>query len=128
MKTLMTAAVIAGGLMLLNSPEAAAHTEVRNTYQPPAPVYYETRRSSHMPSWLKRDRDFRHWYSRTRLRHDRRLAWFQLHDIFRWERRWGRSYYRRDNYWHDYYEYRYGKRSHDKRHDNRREDRRRHRH
>ena len=124
MKKLMTAAVIAGGLMLLNSPEAAAHTEVRNMYQPPAHYSYETRRSNHMPRWLKRDRDFRHWYSRTRLRHDRRLAWFQLYDIFRWERRWGRSYYRSDNYWYDYYAYRYGKPRHDRKYDHRR----RHRH
>jgi hypothetical protein len=120
MKKLITAAVIAGGLMLLNSPEAAAHTEVRNMYQPPARVFYETRRSNHMPSWLKRDRNFRHWYSRTRLRHDRRLAWFQLYDIFRWERRWGRSYYRSDNYWHDYYTNRYGKPRYDRRYESRR--------
>lgn len=120
MKKLMTAAVIAGGLMLLNSPEAAAHTEVRNTYQPPAQVYFETRRSNHMPRWLQRDRDFRHWYSRTRLRHDRRLAWFQLYDVFRWERRWGRTYYRSNNYWHDYYAYRYGKPRHDHKYDRRR--------
>ena len=120
MKTLMTAAVIAGGLMLLNSPEAAAHKEVRNTYQPPAHVYLETRRSNHMPGWLQRDRDFRHWYRHTRLRHDRRLAWFQLYDIFRWERRWGRSYYRSDNYWVDYYSHRYGKPRHDRKHDRRR--------
>jgi len=128
MNKLMTTALIAGGLMLLNSPEAAAHKEVRNVYQPPA--YYQgyvrvdVRRPSHMPRWLKRNHAFRHWYKRTTVKRDRRLAWHQLFDIYRWERRFGTSYRRSDNYWNDYYAYRYGERHHDRD----RRDRRRHRH
>ncbi len=126
MNRLMTAAVIAGGLMLLNSPEAAAHDKVRNVYQPPA--FYDTytridvRRPKHMPYWLKRNHSFRHWYYRTPLRRDKRLAWYQLYEIYRWERRWGSAYYRGDNYWNDYYAYRYGERHYDRdhRHDRRR--------
>ena len=110
MNKLMTAAVIAGSLMLLNSPEAAAHKEVRNVYAPSAYTRIDVRRSSHMPDWLHRHRDFRHWYQRTELRRDRRIAWHQLYEIFRWERRWGVTYYRSDNYWTDYYAFRYGKR------------------
>jgi len=127
MNKLMTTALVAGGLMLMNSPEAAAHKEVRNVYEPPA--HYHTsrhadvRRSAHMPRWLKRDHSFRKWYTHTRLKRDRRLAWNQLFDIYRWERRWGRAYYRSDNYWIDYYQYRY--RDHD---DRDRRDRRRRRH
>jgi len=129
MNRMMTAAVIAGGLMLLNSPEAAAHKEVRNVYQPPA--FYDTyaridvRRPKHLPNWLKRDRSFRHWYSRTPLRRNSRLAWYQLFEIYRWERRWGNAYSRRSNHWNDYYAYRYGERHHDRDH---RHDRRRHNH
>lgn len=102
MNKLMTAAVIAGGLMLLNSPEAAAHKEVRNVYQSPAyhHVRVDVRRSQHMPRWLKHDKGFRHWYRHTPLKRDRRLAWHQLFDIYRFERRFGRAYYRSKNYWH----------------------------
>ena len=118
MNKVMTAALIAGGLMLLNSPEAAAHKEVRNVYQPPA--YYDSytridvRRSRHMPYWLKRDRSFVHWYQRSPLKRDLRLAWHQLFDIYRWESRWGRTYYRSKNYWNDYYAYRYERDRHHK--------------
>lgn len=122
MKHVMTAALLAGGLLLFNSPEAAAHKEVRNTYQAPAYVYVDRRRADRMPRWLHENRDFRYWYRKSPLRRDRRLAWFQLYDIFRWERRWGRTYYRSGNYWHDYYRHRYGneRRDHDRR-DNRRQ-------
>ena len=123
MNKLMTTALIAGGLMLMNSPEAAAHKEVRTVYQPPAYYHFDARRSEHMPRWLKRDHSFRQWYRHTRLKRDRHLAWNQLFDIYRWERRWGKSYYRSDNYWVDYYQYRY--RDH---RDRDRRERRRHRH
>ena len=86
MNNIVTVALIAGGLLLLDSPEAAAHKEVRNLYQPPAYYYMEAGRAKHMPRWLKRNRSFRHWYKHTRLRLNRRLAWHQLFDIYRWER------------------------------------------
>ncbi len=125
MNKLMTATVIAGGLMLLNSPEAAAHKEVRNVYLPPAPhyAYIDVRRPKHMPRWLKHDKGFRHWYRHTPLKRDRRLAWHQLFDIYRFERRFGRNYYRSANYWNDYYALRYGGRHFDRDH----RDKRRHR-
>ena len=125
MNKLMTTALIAGGLMLMNSPEAAAHKEVRTVYQPPAHYQVDVRRAEHMPRWLKRDHAFSKWYKHTQLKRDRRLAWNQLFDIYRWERRWGRSYYRSDNYWADYYQYRYRDRDDHRRNRN---DRRRHRH
>lgn len=132
MNKMMIAAVIAGGLMLMNSPEAAAHKkEVRNVHWVPAYVHIELRRSERMPRWLKRNKAFRHWYANTSLRRDRRIAWDQLYDIYRWEARWGRSHYRSDNYWQDYYGHRYGERYYDRddrhprRHD---DDRRRGRH
>jgi hypothetical protein len=114
MNKLMTAALIAGGLMLMNSPEAAAHKQVRHAYQPPAHTYVEVRRSSHMPRWLARDRAFRKWYRHTSLRRNRHLAWHQLVDIYRWELRFGRNYYRSDNFWVDYYAHRYGERHYDR--------------
>ena len=87
MNKVMTVVVIAGGLMLMNSPEATAHQTVHNVYQPP--TYYQSygrideRRPDHMPSWMKRDKSFRHWYNRTSLKHNRRLDWHELFNIYR---------------------------------------------
>ena len=118
MNKVMTAAIIAGGLMLLNSPEAAAHKEVRYSYEPP-PHYrhyrgVDVRRSKHMPRWLKHDDSFRHWYRHTSLRRDLRLGWYELFDIYRWEHRWDRRWERRYD------------RRHDRRRDYRHERRRKH--
>lgn len=128
MNKLMTAAVVAGGLMLLNSPEAAAHQEARNMYQLPAHyrayAYVDVRRPKHMPSWMKRDKGFKYWYRHSSLKRNWRLGWHQLFEIYRFERRFGRTYSRSDNYWNDYYEYRHRDRHHDG--DKRRK--RRHRH
>lgn len=128
MNKLLTAALITGGLMLINAPEAAAHKEVRNTYQPPAYHYaysrIDVRRPQHMPRWLKRNQAFRHWYKRTSVKRNRHLAWHELFEIYRWERRTERRYSRGDNDWNHYYAYRYGER-----HDDRdRKKKRRHRH
>lgn len=114
MNKLMIAAVIAGSLMLLDSPGAAAHTQVNNAYR--APIHdarIDVHRSGHMPAWLHRHKAFRHWYRQSPLKRDRRLAWHQLYEVYRWERRWGAGYRRGGNHWRDYYAYRYGKRHHD---------------
>ena len=130
MNKVMTVVVIAGGLMLMNSPEATAHQTVHNVYQPP--TYYQSygrideRRPDHMPSWMKRDKSFRHWYNRTSLKHNRRLDWHELFNIYRWERSWRSSNRRNGNYWDKYYAYRYGERHYDR--DRSRRDERRHRH
>jgi len=130
MNKVMTVVVIAGGLMLMNSPEATAHQTVHNVYQPP--TYYQSygrideRRPDHMPSWMKRDKSFRHWYNHTSLKHNRRLDWHELFNIYRWERSWRSSNRRNGNYWDKYYAYRYGERHYDR--DRSRRDERRHRH
>ena len=124
MNRILTAAVVAGGLMLLISPEATAHRFGHNAY-PPSPHYYaEVRRAHQMPRWLKRDQAFRFWYRSTPLRRDRSLAWHELFEIFRWERRRARAFYNGGNYWNDFYPRRYGERHHDR--DDHRD--RRHRH
>ena len=125
MNKIVTVALIAGGLLLLDAPEAAAHKEVRNSYQPPAYYHLEARRGKHMPLWLKRNRSFRHWYKHTRLRRDRRLAWHQLFNIYRWERsalREHRRGHRRHYVTLDFDYYR------DRDRDRDRKERRRHRH
>ena len=130
MNKVMTVALIAGGLMLINAPEAAAHKTVHNVYQPP--MYYQTygrideRRPSHMPSWLKRDKSFRAWYGRTPLKRNRSLDWYELFRIYRWERSRTGADHRNGNYWNNYYAYRYGERHWDR--DRGRRDEHRHRH
>jgi len=119
MNKIITVALIAGGLLLLDSPEAAAHKEVRSVYQPSAYYRLELRRPKHMPHWLKRNQSFRKWYKRTHLRRNRHLAWHQLFDVYRWERIDARKHRRSGR--HHYYNRDYYR-------DNDRNDRRRHRH
>ncbi|MCH9694611.1 MAG: hypothetical protein K0U72_08895 [Gammaproteobacteria bacterium] len=108
MNKILTTAILAGGLLLLDSPEAAAHTVVKNKHRPPAQHYvdhrdrdgyrgqqyrrdYYDRNARHgrvgkMPRWLKKKKSFRRWYKETPLRKSRRLTWNQLFEIYRWER------------------------------------------
>ena len=129
MNKVMIAATLAGSFLLMSSPEAAAHKEVHYRYGPPA--YYhsydrvEVRRVKHMPRWLKRKHGFRHWYRHSPLTRDKRLTWNELFRIYKWERHWGRNYYRSHNYWNDYFNYRY--RHHDRRFDDGHRRDRRHR-
>jgi hypothetical protein len=103
MNKVMTAALAAGGLMLLNLPEAAAHTEVRYSYQPP-PYYYDyrgshhgayVRRSEHMPRWLQHNESFRKWYRHSSLKRDRRIGWGELYEFYRYDTRYRHGHRRR---------------------------------
>ncbi len=117
MNKVITLALIAGGLLLLDSPEAAAHKEVRNVYSPSAHYRVEHRRAKYMPYWLKRDKAFRRWYKRTKVRRYRHLSWHRLYDIYLWERYYAGRPYRGDYYSRHYPDdYGYGHR-HDRRHD-----------
>ncbi len=101
MNKIITVALVAGGLLLLDSPEAAAHKEVRNVYQPSAHYRVEHRRARHMPYWLKRDKAFRRWYKRTKVRRYRYMSWHRLYDIYLWERYYVGRPYRGDYYLDD---------------------------
>jgi hypothetical protein len=114
MNKIIISTVMACGLLLLDSPEAAAHEETysqqrsqhvdrsdsyghdqygrqsynrdgyRDNYRPD---YHRAKstRAKKMPRWLKKDRTFRRWYEHTRLQRNRRLSWNQLFDIYHWE-------------------------------------------
>ena len=111
MNKVLIATVLACGLLLLESPEAAAHEEKGDRYRqvdrdrssayrrdahsrdhysrnPYRGEWHDTRqtRAKKMPRWLKHDRSFRRWLDYTRLERNRRLSWHQLFDIYRWER------------------------------------------
>ena len=103
MNKILTIALIAGGLLLLESPEAAAHKEVRIAYPPSVHYHVESRRAKHMPYWLYRKKSFRRWYRNSRLRRNRHLSWNQVFDIYRWERFQAKAHRRghRHHYWYD---------------------------
>lgn len=86
MNKLIATSLLAAALLLLDAPEAAAHSEARDLYVSPAYYRAEHRRTHQMPRWLKRNKSFRHWYAHSQLKRDRRLGWHQLFDIYRWER------------------------------------------
>ena len=73
------------GLALAAAPAASAHDRSYDHYQP-RHHHAHVHRDRRMPHWLRQDRDFRHWYRRSSLRHDHRLAWWRLYEIYRWER------------------------------------------
>ena len=111
MNKVLIATVLACGLLLLESPEAAAHEGKgshsrqvdrdrsdghrrdshsrdyysRNAYRSER---HDTRhkRAKKMPKWLKHDRSFGRWFEYTRLQWNRNLSWNELFDIYRWER------------------------------------------
>ena len=120
MNKVLIASILACGLLLLESPEAAAHEEKGRQHRPTANNHaYDYRRNfdrdshSHdyysrntyrgerhdkrhkrekkMPNWLKHDRSFRRWLDDTHLDRNRYVTWYQLFDIYLWDHS-----YRRD--------------------------------
>lgn len=86
MNKLVFATLLAGGLLLANAPDAAAHSEVRNIHIVPTRHHVVVHRAEHMPRWLKRNKSFRHWYRHSPLKWRRHLSWHELYDVFVWER------------------------------------------
>lgn len=104
-RTICTLTVILG-LGLAAAPQAVAHERAYDHY-PTRQHHVRMHRDRHMPRWLRQDRGFRHWYRHSSLRHDRHLAWWQLFEIYRWERK---RAYRYDHDRHYYGDRRHGKR------------------
>ena len=102
-RTICTLTVIVG-LSLAAAPAAQAHERAYDHY-PTRQHHVRMHRDRHMPRWLRHDRGFRHWYRRSSLRHDHHLAWWQLFEVYRWERS-----YRHDHDRHHYSDRRHGKR------------------
>ena len=114
MNKVLIGSILACGLLLLDSPEAAAHEERGRQYRSPAynhardyrrdyrrdsrsHDYYSRntyrgerydkrhKRAKKMPHWLKHDRSFRRWLDRTRHDRNRYVTWHQLFDVYLWE-------------------------------------------
>ena len=103
MKKLTIGLLLATGLFLVDAAPAEAHSGVDRgrVYDHEVQVV----RRHDMPRWLKRDRQFRHWYQRSPLRHYRQIGWKQLFEIYRWERHYFGSrrhiHYDDDRGWND---------------------------
>lgn len=98
MNKFILSVLVACGLFVLQTPEAAAHPESDTVHRPSihdrSDRHYRDHsdrrdhrrvikyRASHMPRWLKEDRSFRHWYQHTRLQRNRYLSWYELFDIY----------------------------------------------
>ena len=118
------------GLLLGAVPEADAHGQVYNGYESTRHYHGDVYERRTMPRWLWRKPGFRHWYFRSSLRFNRQLAWWQLYDIYRWERRYDHRRHARAKHYtrhHDYRWYSRYWRDHERR-DRRDRERRRYRH
>ena len=94
------------GLFLVSAADTSAH-EIQ--YRPHiAYDHHMYRRTRLLPRWLKRNREFRHWYSHSQYRFAYRMTWHRVYDLYLVERRYRgshRKYYgkvHRDNGYRTY--------------------------
>jgi hypothetical protein len=92
MNKLSILALLAGSLLLLDAPEAAAHKGAYVVSPPPAWFRYEAGRPQQMPRWLHRNKSFRSWYQRSPLKRNRYIAWQHLYEIWYWEKAVAKRY------------------------------------
>ena len=92
MKQLTIGLLLAAGLFFVDVTPAEAHSGVERVRV--FDQHVNVVRHHEMPRGLQRDRQFRHWYRHSPLRHYRQIGWSQLFDVYRWERRYfGSRYY-----------------------------------
>lgn len=103
MKRTICSLIFGAGLFLLSAADASAH-EVE--YRPHiAYDHYVYSRTRSFPRWLRRNREFQHWYMHSRYRYVRRMTWHGVYDRYRIEQRYRRNHrkfhskvYRDDGY------------------------------
>ena len=101
MNKLSVGLLLAAGLFFIDVTPAAAHPVADNVRVHGNGHHAEFRRRHDMPRWLRRNRDFRHWYRRSPLSDYRRISWRQLYEIYTWERHYFESRYFVDYDHHD---------------------------
>lgn len=72
-------------LVLLSATDASAHGIEYRPYF--VQDYYVHKGTRSFPRWLRRHREFQHWYRHSHYRVTRRMSWRRLYDIYRYERR-----------------------------------------
>lgn len=87
--------IVLAGSSIVAVPEAAAHGFKESRFAGYHDYGYR-RPLRAMPRWLRRNRDFRHWYFHLPHRLQRRMSWGRLYDLYLFDtRRPHRSWYRR---------------------------------
>lgn len=131
MKQQITLLILLGSLAFVAAPQANASGYDQNRYDATGRYRAELLRDTKMPRWLRRDKGFRHWYRRSSLQRNYFLAWPQLLEIYRWERRYSQHHRSQHEYYdygyRDYDRYRRKWRKHDNKHRRRRNKTNRHR-
>jgi len=120
--------IVLGGLLLGATQTAVAHSRAYDHHVPSQRYHVNVHRHDSMPRWLRKNRDFRGWYRHSSLRHNYDLRWWQLYEIYRWEkqydsrrRRHRAAYYGNRNYdWYKRYWRDYDRHRRNDRHDTRR--------
>lgn len=103
MVRIISSTMAVAALLFAASQTAEAHGTGYHRYDSSAYHHHGTfHRKRHMPRWLWRKTGFRHWYLRSPRRFDHRLAWPQLYDAYRWERRHYRARYSARRYDYDW--------------------------
>ena len=82
--------ILGACLFLAGAPDASAHDTGYRPYVVHDSYVYGRTRS--FPVWLKRNRDFRHWYLHSRYRFMRHTAWHRVYDLYLIERRYQRNH------------------------------------
>ena len=100
MKT-MTLLFISSALLLTIAAPVNAHEAGHREYDQRDRYSYSNKRRTEMPRWLKRQREFRHWYRQSPYKRRRALSWSRVFEIYQWERRYARRHAERRNYHHD---------------------------
>ena len=99
---MMALLTISGALLLTIAAPVNAHDAGYREYDQRNRYFYSHRRRTEMPRWLKRQKEFRHWYRHSPYKRRRALSWARVFEIYQWERRYARRYVDRRHY--DYYE------------------------
>jgi hypothetical protein len=95
MKRLITLFLILGAAVVGASQSAAAHERSYAHHDSPRHSQIAAHRDHRMPGWLRKKKDFRRWYKRSTLRQYHALAWWQVYEIYRWEKRHHRHHQHR---------------------------------
>ena len=80
--------IVLGGLLPGATQTAVAHGRAYDHYDPPKHIRVNVYRDNYMPRWLREKRGFRGWYRHSSLRRNHQLQWWQLYEIYRWEKRY----------------------------------------
>ena len=84
MTRMICSLIFGAGLFILSAADASAH---RIGYRPYyVHDHYVHARTMSFPGWLRRNREFQHWYRHCHYRLTRHMSWHRLYDVYRFER------------------------------------------